>query len=68
MNKILVIGDSCEDKFTYGSSHRLCPDIPAPVFSPNIDVVNAGMAGNVYENLKGLGLKCDLINKFRKNC
>jgi D-beta-D-heptose 7-phosphate kinase/D-beta-D-heptose 1-phosphate adenosyltransferase len=66
MDKVLVIGDSCEDKFTYGSSHRLCPDTPAPVFSPNKDVVNAGMAGNVYENLKSFGLQCDLITNGEK--
>lgn len=66
MSKVLVIGDSCEDKFTYGSSHRLCPDTPAPVFLPNRDEINAGMAGNVYENLKGLGLKCDLITNSEK--
>ena len=66
MDKVLVIGDSCEDRFTYGSSRRLCPDTPAPVFSPNRDVVNAGMAGNVYENLKGFGLKCDLITNSEK--
>jgi len=66
MNKVLVIGDSREDKFTYGSSHRLCPDTPAPVFLPNRDEINPGMAGNVYENLKGLGLKCDLITNSEK--
>ena len=66
MNKVLVIGDSCEDRFTYGISHRLCPDIPAPVFIPKKDVVNSGMAGNVYENLRGFGLKCDLITNTEK--
>jgi bifunctional ADP-heptose synthase (sugar kinase/adenylyltransferase) len=66
VKKVLVIGDSCEDRFTYGKSHRLCPDIPAPVFLPNKDVVNSGMAGNVYENLRGFGLKCDLITNTEK--
>jgi len=66
MNKILVIGDSCEDRFTYGSSRRLCPDTPAPVFSPNKDVINFGMAGNVYENLKSFGIQCDLITNAEK--
>ena len=66
MDKVLVIGDSCEDKFTYGSSSRLCPDTPAPVFLPNRDQINAGMAGNVYENLKSLGFKCDLITNSEK--
>jgi len=66
MDRVLVIGDSCEDRFTYGSSHRLCPDTPAPVFLPNRDTINAGMAGNVYENLKSFGLECDLITNSDK--
>ena len=66
MNKVLVIGDSCEDRFTYGSSCRLCPDTPAPVFLPNKDIINAGMAGNVYENLKSFGFKCDFITNSEK--
>jgi len=66
MDKVLVIGDSCEDKFTYGSSCRPCPDSPAPVFLPDRGVINAGMAGNVYENLKNFGLDCDLITNPEK--
>ncbi len=27
---ILVIGEKCTDKFTYGKAFRLCPDYPAP--------------------------------------
>ena len=54
-NNILVIGDSCIDRFIYGRSERLCPDIPVPVFIPEKTEENMGMAGNVYNNLVSLG-------------
>ena len=53
-NEILVIGDSCIDRFVYGRSERLCPDIPVPVFIPERTEENLGMAGNVYNNLVSL--------------
>jgi len=49
--KVLVIGDTCKDVFVYGSCDRLCPDAPVPVFIPEYQRENRGMAGNVYENL-----------------
>ena len=52
---ILVIGDGCIDRFIYGKSERLCPDIPVPVFVPEKTEENMGMAGNVYNNLVSLG-------------
>jgi bifunctional ADP-heptose synthase (sugar kinase/adenylyltransferase) len=53
--KILVIGDSGIDKFTYGKCSRLCPEAPVPVFTPVRETTNWGMAGNVVNNLKALG-------------
>jgi len=52
---ILVIGDSCTDKFIYGKCSRLCPEAPVPVFTPGRETTNWGMAGNVVVNLKALG-------------
>ena len=49
--KILVLGDTCEDVFCYGSSKRLCPESPVPVFIPKETTKNLGMATNVYENI-----------------
>jgi bifunctional ADP-heptose synthase (sugar kinase/adenylyltransferase) len=54
--KILVVGDSCIDNFTYGSVVRLAPEAPVPVFNPLSKITNAGMAGNVVANLKALGV------------
>jgi bifunctional ADP-heptose synthase (sugar kinase/adenylyltransferase) len=59
--KVLIIGDSCKDIFTYGHCPRLCPDAPAPIFIPSYVKKTGGMALNVYENLKSLKIKCDII-------
>lgn len=53
---VLVIGDSCVDKFTYGNAFRLAPEAPVPVFNPLYSTSNPGMAGNVVSNLKALGI------------
>jgi len=60
MFKILVIGESCEDVFTYGNVDRLSPEAPVPVFKPIEDVSNYGMAGNVVNNLKKLSPSCEI--------
>jgi bifunctional ADP-heptose synthase (sugar kinase/adenylyltransferase) len=59
--KVLVIGDSCKDVFVYGSCDRMAPAAPVPVFIPQYLKDNKGMAGNVYENFRSLGIVCDLI-------
>jgi bifunctional ADP-heptose synthase (sugar kinase/adenylyltransferase) len=58
---ILVIGDSCIDKFIYGDVIRLAPEAPVPVFNPKTITENKGMAGNVCENLKAIGVNVILI-------
>ena len=62
-NKILVVGESCNDIFIYGSASRLCPDVPAPVFSPKESTNTPGMAGNTARNLESLGFNVDLIQQ-----
>jgi len=61
MKKILIIGDSCQDMFRYGTCERLCPEAPVPVMKPTQTVGNGGMSINVSENLKALGVNCDII-------
>jgi D-beta-D-heptose 7-phosphate kinase/D-beta-D-heptose 1-phosphate adenosyltransferase len=56
MNRILLIGDSCTDIFIYGICNRLNPEAPTPVFQEVYRTQNQGMAGNVFNNLKALGL------------
>ena len=62
-NKVLVVGESCDDIFIYGSAKRLCPDVPAPVFKSRRRNVTKGMAGNTVRNLESLGIKTDLIKQ-----
>jgi len=52
--RVLVIGDSCIDRFVRGVVNRLCPEAPVPVLNPFRVEENSGMAGNVYENIKRL--------------
>ena len=60
-DKILVIGDFCIDRFVYGVTKRLNPEVPVPIFNPQNTVENYGMAGNVAENLASLGFDVDLV-------
>lgn len=61
MKKVLVIGDSCGDVFRYGKCDRLSPEAPVPIFKPIRIMENGGMAINVNENLKALGIESDII-------
>ena len=65
-NKILVIGDSCNDVFVYGKSIRLSPDAPVPVFNPTEQIENGGMGLNVKANIISLGVECDIIDQKEK--
>ncbi len=53
--KILIVGDSCKDVFTYGEITRLSPEAPVPVFNPLRQKENDGMARNVVNNVEALG-------------
>ena len=59
--KILLLGDTCTDKYVYGTIDRLSPEAPVPVFVPKHEETRRGMAGNVEENLKALGCDVDLL-------
>jgi D-beta-D-heptose 7-phosphate kinase/D-beta-D-heptose 1-phosphate adenosyltransferase len=52
---ILLIGDACEDIYTYGTVTRISPEAPVPVFVPRSKIHKDGMAGNVCKNLEALG-------------
>jgi len=61
MKKVLVIGDSCEDMFRYGTCDRISPEAPVAIMKPTRTTGNGGMAINVFENLMALGIECDII-------
>ena len=62
MSKVLVIGDSCLDEYIYCTTDRFCPDAPVPILKPESFVSTLGMAGNVTDNLKALGIEVELIS------
>ena len=59
--KILLIGDACEDIYTYGYVNRISPEAPVPIFEPHSTIYRDGMAGNVRKNLEALGCTVDFI-------
>ena len=45
--RVLVIGDSCEDRFVYGDAKRLSPEAPVPILESQRTETSKGMAWNV---------------------
>lgn len=60
-NKVLIIGETCDDIFIYGDVERLSPEAPVPVIMPKYTKTNFGMASNVKTNLDALGCDTTLI-------
>ena len=65
-SKILLIGDSCIDRYHFGDCSRLSPEAPVPVFRLIKTKNVPGMAGNVELNLKNLGNNVNLITNKNK--
>ena len=59
--KVLLIGDSCEDRYFYGDVKRLSPEAPVPILEYKRGVTSEGMVRNVYNNLKAFGIEIDLL-------
>lgn len=64
--RVLVIGETCEDKFVYGIVDRMCPEAPVPVFKPIDTKTNEGMCGNVVNNFKSLSTDI-IVDKWNQN-
>jgi bifunctional ADP-heptose synthase (sugar kinase/adenylyltransferase) len=60
--KILLIGDSCDDVYYYGTVDRLSPEAPVPVLKTSHTKKLKGMASNVFNNLKALYVDVDFIH------
>lgn len=67
-SKILLIGDGCYDEYCYGVVNRLNPEAPVPVLDWSTTTRKLGMAGNVLQNFKALGVDChyDILYKETK--
>ncbi|RED99777.1 bifunctional heptose 7-phosphate kinase/heptose 1-phosphate adenyltransferase [Marinoscillum furvescens] len=62
--KVLIIGDSMVDTYTYGAVHRMSPEAPVPVLSSERTEHRLGGAANVALNIASLGAKpilCSVI-------
>jgi len=59
--KVLLIGDSCIDEYKIGTVDRLSPEAPVPVIKDVETTTVPGMAANVYNNLKQLGIDAEFI-------
>ena len=55
--KVLLIGDSCEDRYFYGDVKRLNPEAPVPILEYKRGVTSKGMVWNVRENLMSFGVE-----------
>jgi bifunctional ADP-heptose synthase (sugar kinase/adenylyltransferase) len=58
---ILLLGDSCQDVYQYGTVDRMSPEAPVPVFVPTHEEKRPGMAANVKSNLQALGLEVSFV-------
>ncbi|AGH26954.1 hypothetical protein SXBG_00219 [Synechococcus phage S-CAM1] len=53
--KVLLIGDTCTDKYVYGTVTRISPEAPVPVMVYDRVETAKGMAHNVRENIMSFG-------------
>ncbi len=66
--KVLVIGETCVDKFVYCDAQRLSPEAPVPVLTPIRTIENPGMAGNTIENVRAIALEgCEMNYMTQKS-
>ena len=65
--KVLIIGETCVDKFIYCTTNRLSPEAPVPVVNPKYAIENPGMAGNTYENVKALAPEATMASITQKS-
>jgi bifunctional ADP-heptose synthase (sugar kinase/adenylyltransferase) len=60
-SNVLLIGDSCYDRYFFGTCERLSPEAPVPVLKLDHVETRPGMVLNVAANIKGLGLETRVI-------
>lgn len=53
--KVLLLGETCQDKFIYGRCDRVCPEAPALIFNSISETKSSkGMCFNVKKNMSSL--------------
>jgi len=61
--KVLLIGDSCSDRYVYGTCDRINPEAPVPILKFIRTERTHGMALNVKNNLEAFGIDVHLITQ-----
>lgn len=61
--KICVIGDLVLDRYVNGDVERISPEAPVPILKAKSFHANPGGAGNVVENLRGLGIETSFFHQ-----
>ena len=64
--KILLIGDSCIDRYNYGSCERISPEAPVPILKTTKVEDKPGMVLNVQKNLESLGHETMVLTNMEK--
>lgn len=64
VKKILVIGETCLDRFVYCHADRLAPDLPVPVLRVIEQTENPGMAKNVERNIRAIYKHCHVMTNI----
>ncbi len=65
--RVVVIGDCMLDRYVYGSVSRISPEGPFPILSVEREKDGLGGAGNVFANLKSLGVDARIISVVGKD-
>lgn len=53
---VLLVGETCEDSYIYGSVDRISPEAPIPVLKYERTETSFGMSANVKRNLESFGV------------
>ncbi len=62
LKPILVVGDVGVDKYSSGIVKRISPEAPVPILEVNKEWHKLGLAANVSDNLKSLGVESTLCS------
>jgi D-beta-D-heptose 7-phosphate kinase/D-beta-D-heptose 1-phosphate adenosyltransferase len=63
---VLLIGDSCQDVYHFGTCDRISLEAPVPILKEKYTESRAGMAGNVKSNLESFGINIDFFTNKKQ--
>jgi len=60
--RIIVAGDTCTDRWLFGTMHRASPEAPVPILLQDKETWSPGMAGLVAGMVQALGARSTLVS------